>query len=177
MNIDLVDSHTPLWKITDWKVPHIDYTQTHAYDQNSKHYKSSDLRQTINSGIDLYGQEHVIQEMLRNNDSILLDQIWKGHLKRLHWPKGNYSLLVDKPGFNMPAHVDNRFVLGVLIINLQDNPVGSGTFFTHLDYGGPIKKGTGVFFLNHENTSHSINQPGPGDRFIMYQTLTLDNLI
>ena len=75
MNIDLVDSYTPLWKITDWKVPHIDYTQTHAYDQSSKHYKSSDLRQTINSGIDLYGQDHVMQEMLRNDNSILFAPI------------------------------------------------------------------------------------------------------
>ena len=176
MNLDLIHNDFPIWEVTDWQVPHIDYTQTHAYDQSSKHYKSSDLRHTVNSTIDMYGQGFEIQNMLRNNDSILLDQMWKGHLKRFHWPMGGYSLLVDKPGFSMSTHVDNRYVLGVLIINLQDNPEGSSTHFPLLEYSSPTKKGTGVFFLNHVNTSHTIEQPGPEDRFILYQVLTLDNL-
>ena len=176
MNLDLIHNDFPIWEVTDWQVPDIDYTQTHAYDQSSKHYKSSDLRHTVSTSIDLYGQGFEIQNMLRNNDSVLLDQMWKGHLERFYWPMGGYSLLLDKPGFNMSEHIDNRYVLGVLIINLQDNPIGSGTYFTDLNWGGPVKKGTGVFFLNHNNTKHNIKQPGPEDRFILYQVLTLDNL-
>tara|TARA_Y100000385_G_C12915663_1_gene560220 strand:+ start:198 stop:737 length:540 start_codon:yes stop_codon:yes gene_type:complete len=176
MNIELIHDDYPIWKITNWKVPHIDYTETHAFDQSSKRYKSSELRHTVDAHIDMYGQGYIIQDMLRKNNSILLDQMWKGHMERFHWPIGGGDLLVDKPGFSMPAHVDNRFVLGVLIINLQDNPMRSGTWFTDLEWGSPVKKGTGVFFLNNENTKHTINQPGPEDRFIMYQTLTLDNL-
>ena len=125
----------------------------------------------------MYEQGVLIQDMLRENNLIVLDQMWKGHLERFVWPVGGVSTLLDKPGFMMHPHVDNRFVLGVLIINLQDNPTGSGTHFPRLDYTSPVKRGTGVFFLNHVNTEHGIKQPGPEDRLIAYQTLTLDNLI
>jgi len=76
----------------------------------------------------------------------------------------------------MPAHIDSRIVLGVLIINLQDNPENSGTYYEQLDYRAPTQKGTGTFMLNHINTLHSINQPGPTDRLIGYQPLTIHHI-
>ena len=175
MNIELIDENFPVWKITDWQVPDIDYTESHTYDQSSKYYTSSDLRHTVNTSIDM-SQGINIQEMLKDSDLLVLDQMWKGHLNRLKWPEGSTNILLDKPGFKMGDHIDNRYVIGVLIINLKDNPIGSGTYFTELNYGGPTKKGTGLFFLNHDNTKHNIVQPGPEDRLIAYQTLTLDDL-
>ena len=179
MNLDLIHSDFPIWEVTDWLLPDIDYSElvTKVFDQSSKHYKSSNLRQETNIEINMYEQGVLIQDMLRENNLIVLDQMWKGHLERFVWPVGGVSTLLDKPGFMMHPHVDNRFVLGVLIINLQDNPTGSGTHFPRLDYTSPVKRGTGVFFLNHVNTEHGIKQPGPEDRLIAYQTLTLDNLI
>ena len=64
----------------------------------------------------------------------------------------------------------------VLIMNLQDNPENSGTYYDQLDYRAPTQKGTGTFMLNHNNTLHSINQPGPTDRLIGYQTLTIHHI-
>ena len=69
MNLDLIHNDFPIWEVTDWQVPDIDYTQTHAYDQSSKHYKSSDLRHTVNTSIDMYGQGFIIEEMLRKDNS------------------------------------------------------------------------------------------------------------
>ena len=175
MNLNLIDDKFPVWEITEWQLPEVDYTEVSAYDQSSKHYKSSDLRCKVNAYIDM-SQGVTIQEMLKDSDLRVLDQMWKGHLNRLQWPMGNNNILLDKPGFNMSEHIDNRFVIGVLIINLQDNPIGSGTVFTELEYTSPTKKGTGIFFLNHINTEHKIYQPGPEDRLISYQTVTLDNL-
>ena len=175
MNIELIHNNFPVWEITDWQVPYVDYTKVIPFDQSSKHYKNNELRQKIDAYLDM-SQGLSIQEMLKDTDSVVLDQMWKGQLNRLRWPEGNTNILLDKPGFNMGPHIDNRFVIGVLIINLQDNPIGSGTFFTELEYTGPTKKGTGIFFLNHINTEHKIYQPGPQDRLIAYQTLTLDNL-
>ena len=103
--------------------------------------------------------------------------MWKGRLKDLSWPDPEYSpvdVLLDKPGFMMDPHVDNRFVLGVVIINLQDNPKDSGTYFDQMEYSGPTQKGTGTFMLNHTNTLHSINQPGPTNRLIGYQIITIE---
>ena len=185
MNIELIHKNFPIWEITGWQVPYVDYTKVIPFDQSSKYYKNNELRQEVNLPIDM-SQSIRIEEMLKESDLLILDQMWKGHLNRLVWPQGlegasfdrsgNTNILLDKPGFNMGPHIDNRFVIGVLIINLQDNPIGSGTFFPELDYTGPIKKGTGIFFLNHINTEHKIYQPGPQDRLIAYQTLTLDNL-
>ena len=178
MNLDLIHNEFPIWEVTDWLLPDVDYSKSTSkdYDQSSKHYKSSNLRQQLNAELNMYEQGVIIQNMLRDSNLLVLDQMWKGHLKRLCWPEGYVSLLLDRPNFKMDNHIDNRYVLGVLIINLQDNPKGSGTHFPMLNYSGPIKRGTGVFFLNHNNTEHSINQPGPEDRIIAYQTLTLDNL-
>lgn len=178
MFLSLIDYNFPIWEISDWELPDIDHTglKTETYDQSSKHYKSSDLRQHLNIELDMLTQGKQIQKMLNKNNLVVIDQMWKGHLERLQWPKGSTNILLDKPGFNMGVHVDNRYVLGVLIINLQDNPIGSGTYFPELKYSGPTKKGTGLFFLNNDNTPHKVYQPGPEDRLIAYQTLTLDDL-
>ena len=178
MNLDLIHNDFPIWEVTGWTVPDIDYKNIahKKFNQSSKHYKSSDLRQILDLDFNFYEQGVDIQNMLRESDLLVIDQMWKGHLKRFQWPFDGLVTLLDKPGFKMSNHVDNRFVLGVLIINLQDNPEGSSTQFPMLGYSSPSKKGTGVFFLNHENTIHTIEQPGPEDRIISYQTLTIDNL-
>ena len=96
------------------------------------------------------------------------------------------DILNDLPGFNMSRHIDNRFVLGVLIINLQDNPDSTCTNFWSNNwedndpwYKSPTKKGTGVFMLNSWNTRHSIeispNESEP--RLIGYQTINIPAIV
>ena len=86
----------------------------------------------------------------------------------------------------MSRHIDNRFVLGVLIINLQDNPDSTCTNFWSNNwedndpwYKSPTKKGTGVFMLNSWNTRHSIeispNESEP--RLIGYQTINIPAIV
>ena len=75
----------------------------------------------------------------------------------------------------MGTHFDNRNVVGVLIINLQDNIHGS-TYFNQIDYTSPTAKHEGVFFLNHNNTTHSIDWKGTKDRFIGYHTIQLRDI-
>ena len=50
MNLDLIHSDFPIWEVTDWLLPDIDYSElvTKDFDQSSKHYKSSNLRQETN---------------------------------------------------------------------------------------------------------------------------------
>ena len=185
MKLDLINENFPIWEVTSWDFPDINFDNLYLnkFDQSSKTYESSELRQYVHEfpffnklKIRFLEQGKIIEEMLRKSDLPLLDRMWKGRLKTLNWPNDDLVTLVDKPGFEMANHTDNRFVLGVLIINLIDNPQGSSTNFPMLKYSSPTEKGTGVFFLNHDNTLHSIKQPGPENRIISYQILTIDSL-
>jgi len=64
----------------------------------------------------------------------------------------------DFKGFGLTPHYDNRFVLGNVIINLENN-IDSTKFYLdgEVYHIGPKEFGKGVFFLNHHNTLHSIS--------------------
>lgn len=178
--LKLVNPEYPIWEVTDFEVPNFNYILANPNNFNQHGHDNKGLRQSIKIPQEVNLAWHKscqpIQEMLRTCDELVVDDMWKGRLKDLSWPDPEYShvdVLLDKPGFMMYPHVDNRFVLGVVIINLQDNPKDSGTYYEQLDYRAPTQKGTGTFMLNHTNTLHSINQPGPTNRLIGYQTITI----
>jgi len=86
----------------------------------------------------------------------------------------------------MHPHIDNREVIGVLIVNLHDNPKGTGTKFVNnpyeereevVWYEGPTKKDTGIFFLNNWNTWHKIENHTGKTRYIAYETLHMSQLL
>ena len=181
--LTLINKDFPIWEVSDFEVPNFNYILSNPNNYTQLGYDNGGLRQSIKTPKEVDFAWHKsclpIQEMLRTCDELVLQQMWCGKLKSFEWPDPEHNsvdVLLDKPDFMMPPHVDNRGVLGVIIINLQDNPENSGTYFDQLDYRGPTQKGTGIFMLNHINTLHSVNQPGPTDRLIGYQTLVINQI-
>jgi len=113
-----------------------------------------------------------------------------------------FTVLIDKPGFYMTPHIDNRNVGSVISLNLKDNPQGTGTRFyntseitkdslkkfptTELNekarneydescfmFEGPNKKGTGVLWWNHHNTYHGIRNNSQDSRHTIYSVTTM----
>ena len=51
--------------------------------------------------------------------------MWPSGFNKLSWeeePHKCVSIVKDSAGFFMHPHIDNREVIGVLIVNLHDNP-------------------------------------------------------
>lgn len=168
----------PIYTIEGFDLPELNYVvgdlkegHTHRYELNI-HNNTAELQQNF---LDTW-REHVkdLYSYINSQDVLVLDQMWKGRLKTLQ-PPPNLELICDKPGLSMGPHIDNRNVVGVLIINLKDN--SSGTRIYELNYEGPKKKGTGMFILNNYNTTHSIDVPlsSPEDRYIGYQTTSYED--
>jgi hypothetical protein len=193
MEYNQIHTDYPIWDIKDFILPDINWKESEVFDQlirsneygefNSPKGLRKNLIHTNNDDYQNFldawnGYTVQLEQMLITTDLLIVDQMWKGHIKRLHWPQHdkNTDYLLDLPNFKMGEHLDNRYVLGVLIINIQDNPEGSGTHIKELDHAGTTEKGTGLLILNNYNTYHSVMQPGPGDRKIGYQTLTIDHL-
>ena len=114
--------------------------------------------------------------------------MWPNGFHRLTWdePHKCVSIVKDSAGFFMHPHIDNREVIGVLIVNLHDNPKGTGTKFVNnpyeereevVWYEGPTKKDTGIFFLNNWNTWHKIENHTGKTRYIAYETLHINQLM
>ena len=74
----------------------------------------------------------------------------------------------------MAPHVDNRFVFGILILNLKNN-ASSTNFYKRYEeqkapsYTAPTEFGKGVFFLNSENATHSITNSA-NNRIVSFTT-------
>ena len=186
MRLKLIDNDFPVWEVSEFHVPKYMFTGDDTYDQG---YESDTvhLRKESKPGIDKLDfcdawdanttiLEKYIQGDISNIEEVR--QMWMKSLSKFRMPKFKDVGVViqDGEGFDMSPHIDNRHVFGVLIINLEDNPEGSGTRFLELGYEGPVLKGTGVFMLNNWNTTHAITNPGPGPRLIGYQMLHIDSI-
>jgi hypothetical protein len=87
------------------------------------------------------------------------------------------TIFMDTPGWDLPAHFDNRLTFGNLIVNLDDNPI-STKFHDYrnnneLIYQSPKEKGTGVFFFNTENGCHSYINDTNQNRYVMLIAIIL----
>ena len=90
----------------------------------------------------------------------------------------NTHIFMDRPGMNFAPHFDNRLVFANFILNLDDNPI-STKFYDYknnskLIYEAPKEKGTGIFFLNHENGMHSYNNDTNQNRYAMMSSVILN---
>jgi hypothetical protein len=90
----------------------------------------------------------------------------------------NTHIFMDSPGFGFAPHFDNRFVFANFIVNLDDNPI-STKFYDYrknskLIYEAPKEKGTGVFFLNYENSFHSYMNDTNINRYAMMSSITIN---
>lgn len=180
MNKSALLSEFPVWQVNDFQLPDLDFVKGEPKGYPKRHHLditseppqvNAFIEQWINQFKKIISE---ISDTQEQNQTILMDQIWKGNFKNVH-VNPNIEFTCDIPGFQMGIHFDNRNVVAVLIINLKDNSGGS-TYFDQLDYTAPTKKHSGVFFLNHNNTTHSINWPADSDRWIGYHTLTIADI-
>ena len=169
-----------IWEITGFKFHDIDvsgmskgWVPWNKYPTDNREV----LDHTVlhrNWHIDLKNQLDGLTGLLRreiNNDKII----------KFMWPRGldnidlnsnhKWEILKCPPHFRMNKHIDNREVLGVIVINLVDNAEGSGTKIG--TYTAPNKKGSGVFFLNSQHTEHMIENKSSKPRYVFYSTLTI----
>ena len=72
------------------------------------------------------------------------------------YPIVQYS--TDHSGYFLDPHTDNKFVVGTMVFNLQDNLSATEFYLPSGQkyYEGSKKKGTGTFFWNTSFTTHSI---------------------
>jgi len=170
----------PVWQVDDFDLPELDFVKGETKGYPKRHHL--DIRSDPGQTNDFCEQwikqyKKIISEISDTQDQdllVLLDQIWKDQFKNVYVNE-EIEFTCDIPGFQMGIHFDNRNVVAVLIINLKDNLEGS-TYFDQLDYTAPGKKHSGVFFLNHNNTTHSIDWQGQTDRWIGYHTLTIGDI-
>jgi len=165
----------PIWEIHNFDLPEITFYIDQPVSHNNKRFILQEK-----TGIDAFvntWEEHFTSVLKHVQDSNLpvVEQTWKGRFETVKANR-NVELFLDKPQFSMGDHVDNRNMVAVLIINLKDN-IGAGTHFREAKYTSPSTKGSGVFFLNHTNTIHSIDHKGTEDRLIGYNTIDIDQLI
>lgn len=168
----------PIWYIKDFDLPDVKL-QIKELEQGHELRHNLGLGQNTLKEINAFEDAWVsnvekILDVVKSSNLLVLDQMWVGKIKNLQAGK-NIKLYCDKPGLFMGEHIDNRWVVGVLIINLKDN--STGTYINELDYEGPRQKGTGIFMLNNYNTSHSIRVPfaDQEDRHIGYQTFSYED--
>ena len=204
MKLEVINESYPVWEVTDFNLPEVELEWPEENTEVSKS-KLAINRLRIPTSLDDNIPQHKkfakqwdkhtqqIHEYLCKDKAFEeapeLTSSWPRGFENLKWPQASnhistIELLKDKPDFFMTPHIDNREVIGVLIINLQDNNPGSGTTFHDRPYGknteniwweGPTKKHSGVFIINNWNTWHSIKNFGAEDRFIAYQTLNIIN--
>ena len=187
MKLQLIDKAYPVWEVSDFDLPETELTSIKTYNQNYES-ETTHLRQQCKPDNRLHnafstvwnGHTKMLEKFIRKDISNIEEvrQMWMNTLSNFTYPPFSVSgeFIQDEEGFDMAPHVDNRGVFGVLIINLKDNPLLSGTHFTTMKWMGPTKKDTGVFMLNNWNTQHGINNPGPGNRLIAYQNLHIDSI-
>jgi hypothetical protein len=199
MKMTSVHNEIPVWEVSDFDLPHVDWVDTGCNDQGNNN-PLKELRRVCNVGLNSQaytdftdawdGHTTYLENFLREdvNKHEFFKPIWMDRLDNITFTPLTTSLVViqDLPGFQMSRHIDNRFVLGVLIINLQDNPKSTCTNFwsNNLDdkepwYKSSTKKGTGVFMLNSWNTRHSIEiSPAETEsRMIGYQTINIPAIL
>jgi len=163
----------------------IDFTDQDLLDADTVEIEKSvlyqsDLRQYIEphngSKLDNFANNHLNANLFAN----VYDSLDPQGQKRItsYWPWQNFgfenikqftdkyfnhgvSFIKDNPGFLMGVHTDNRVVVANAIINLTDNSNSTKFYYSvqephNVIYEGPKEKGKGVFFLNNEETAHSI---------------------
>ena len=127
----------------------------------------------------------IIDEIYQNNQTIF-GRSWILNLKKYNnmydfvkkYTTINTHIFMDRPGMELKPHFDNRLVFANFILNLDDNPV-STKFYDYRDnikliYEAPKEKGTGIFFLNHENSFHSYINDTNQNRYGLMSTVLLN---
>ena len=95
----------------------------------TKYYVNVETGKDINNGTSIETPWKSLKKVSTKNfkpgDQILLDcpevtNMWFNMLHNFRWPTNNPVIIIDKPGFYMDPHIDNRNILGILLINLLE---------------------------------------------------------
>ena len=192
MKMTHINTDVPVWEITDFDLPTVDWQHDGILDQGNNN-PVKDLRRLCKIDNDSFieaWKNHTQQlETFLSEEAEEIPTVkplWMGRMEGIQVGVKELTVINDFPGFKMSRHLDNRTVVGVLIINLQDNPENSSTnFWSHnwddKDpwYSSPTKAGTGVFMLNSWNTRHDIDfsVDQSDSRLIGYQVIGINALI
>lgn len=191
MKFELPNMNYPIWDIKDFDLSELseeELTNPNFYEPS---YKERRMYKK--------GSSKIMDRLLESGPTVsdYLDIFYNennSHLFSHHWPISrenferslniSYSIFCDPPSFTMTNHIDNRIEVALSIINLRDNECSTVFHKESMkpmvikeDYGilheGPKTRGSGVMFLNVEDTPHSITHSGDNLRYCLFNYLTL----
>lgn len=178
MKAKMVSDKFSVWEIEGFDLPEISLDNGEHYDQGANDPQLRNAVNIIGDSSNFFSTwkkyTDQLEEQVKKDsaNNLLIQQMWQDEFKKFKWADtGTVRLLKDFPGFNMYYHVDNRLILGVLLINLIDN-IDSTEFEN--GYVAPKKKGTGIFMLNN-NDYHKIDVTT--ERVVGYQTLSVKDCL
>lgn len=197
MQINPTINDYPVFELSDVDLPDIIIDNKLAYEENllsSVSNKRKEITDIPENFLERWHQHGATLEKFITDPQLQINTpeigaMWFGKNQKFKW-NNEYPprILLDSAGFYMEPHLDNRDVFAVVIVNLQDNPEGTGTKMLNpfgitkrkqdeVIYQGPIKKGTGILMFNNWNTWHSIENYSQENRLIAYYTIGIDSLI
>ena len=197
MQINPTINDYPVFELSGFDLPDIIIDNKLAYEENLLSSVSNKRKEIIDipeNFIERWHQhgatlEKFITDPQLQKNTPEIGAMWFGKNQKFKW-NNEYPprILLDSAGFYMEPHLDNRDVFAVVIVNLQDNPEGTGTKMLNpfgitkrkqdeVVYQGPVKKGTGILMFNNWNTWHSIENYSQENRLIAYYTIGIDSLI
>lgn len=206
MNISQPFKGVPLWEFNGLDIPDIDlYSYRNVSAQESKPVMSAEIykKRTVIENKDLSHCEKYVKVESQIKDVIAAIQkqstemiyVEDGEYKTLllmqgAWNMRNYKnieFIMDKKGFNMGYHLDNRNIKCNLFLNLKDN-ISSTEFmilnrpfpWTHESYvcdkkewKAPSQKGSGYFYFNEDRLWHKI-EVEDDERLIAMMGVTME---
>jgi|TARA_B100000073_G_scaffold342906_2_gene346782 hypothetical protein len=197
MQINPTINDYPVFELSEVDLPDIIIDNKLAYEENllsSVSNKRKEITDIPENFLERWHQHGATLEKFITDPQLQINTpeigaMWFGKNQKFKW-NNEYPprILLDSAGFYMEPHLDNRDVFAVVIVNLQDNPEGTGTKMLNpfgitkrkqdeVVYQGPIKKGTGILMFNNWNTWHSIENYSQENRLIAYYTIGIDSLI
>ena len=197
MQINPTINDYPVFELSGVDLPDIIIDNKLAYEENLLRSVSNKRKEIIDipeNFLERWHQHGATIEKFITDPQLQINTpeigaMWFGKNQKFKW-NNEYPprILLDGAGFYMEPHLDNRDVFAVVIVNLQDNPEGTGTKMLNpfgitkrkqdeVVYQGPIKKGTGILMFNNWNTWHSIENYSQENRLIAYYTIGIDSLI
>lgn len=197
MQINPTINDYPVFELSEVDLPDIIIDNKIAYEENILKPVSDKRKEIIDIPKDFLERWHqhgaTIEKFITDPQLQIntpeIGGMWYGKNQKFKWSNTFIPhVLLDSPGFYMEPHLDNRNVFAVVIVNLQDNPEGTGTKLLNpfgitkrkqdeVVYQGPIKKGTGILMFNNWNTWHSIENYSQENRLIAYYTIGIYSLI
>lgn len=189
MRINKPFDNLPLWEFFDIDIPEIDYDsyymktmkqlnadtgidclQDPIYDKRFKCSPKGDIAYD-KLCVNVEDILKKISETEGNNRSVEMDNTVLLISGAWDLNRADIEVCVDKFGYNMGYHLDNRNVKSNMFINLEDNKSSTEFFIIEeinpanfdnyipkkIEWKGPTEKGSGYFYFNNQRFWHKID--------------------